>query len=33
LDSDGAQTTINQGTTIPLSKPADDSAAKQGKCC
>lgn len=34
LDSgDGAQATIGAGTSISLSKPADDSAAKKGGCC
>lgn len=29
----GAQATIGAGTNISLSKPADDGAAKGGKCC
>ncbi|CAF3651132.1 unnamed protein product, partial [Fusarium graminearum] len=34
LDSgDSAQATIGAGTNISLSKPADDDAAKGGKCC
>lgn len=34
LDSgDGAQATIGAGTSISLSKPADDSATKKGVCC
>lgn len=34
LDSgDGAQANIGAGTNISLSKPADDGAAKGGKCC
>ncbi|WZH48081.1 ras-GTPase [Fusarium acuminatum] len=34
LDSgEGAQATIGAGTNISLSKPADDDAAKGGKCC
>ncbi|KAG5997935.1 hypothetical protein E4U52_002429 [Claviceps spartinae] len=30
---DGAQATIGAGTNISLSKPADDEASKNGKCC
>ena len=34
LDSgDGAQATINAGTNITLSTPADDSSKEGGKCC
>ncbi|KAI0162701.1 secretion-related small GTPase [Pestalotiopsis sp. NC0098] len=33
LDSGDAQNPISAGTTIPLTKPADDAAAKGGKCC
>ncbi|KAK9778756.1 putative Ras-related protein Rab-11A [Seiridium cardinale] len=33
LDSGDAQNPIQAGTTIPLTKPADDAAAKGGKCC
>lgn len=34
LDSgDGAQATINAGTNITLSTPADDGAKQGGKCC
>lgn len=34
LDSgDGAQANISAGTSLSLSKPADENADKGGKCC